>query len=162
TLRRAASGRQAPVGWPVLLFAMVLPTAITLLHIVVLSGGGPGNVLQQLAYIGGTVLQFGLPVVTVRDLEGRWPNLGRPSGKGIEFGLQFGLAVAAGMLALYFGLLRGTPLFTRTAAQLSIKLTEFGIAQPLGFALFAVFLMVVHSLLEEYYWRWFVFGRLRR
>src|SRR5262249_1527345 len=29
-------------------------------------------------------------------------------------------------------------------------------------ALFAVFVTVPHSLLEEYYWRWFVFGQLRR
>src|SRR5262249_60465007 len=28
--------------------------------------------------------------------------------------------------------------------------------------LFGVFLSVAHALLEEYYWRWFVFGRLRR
>ena len=27
--------------------------------------------------------------------------------------------------------------------------------------LLAAFLCVAHSLLEEYYWRWFVFGRLR-
>ena len=27
---------------------------------------------------------------------------------------------------------------------------------------FALFLSIPHSLLEEYYWRWFVFGQLRR
>ena len=26
----------------------------------------------------------------------------------------------------------------------------------------ALFISVFHSLLEEYYWRWFVFGRLER
>jgi membrane protease YdiL (CAAX protease family) len=33
---------------------------------------------------------------------------------------------------------------------------------PVGFVLFAVGVTVPHSLLEEYYWRWFVFGQLRR
>src|SRR5262249_22023903 len=28
--------------------------------------------------------------------------------------------------------------------------------------LLAGFIAVIHSVLEEYYWRWFVFGRLRR
>src|SRR5260370_24265050 len=33
---------------------------------------------------------------------------------------------------------------------------------PLRYALLTLFLAGVHSLLEEYYWRWFVFGELRR
>ena len=28
------------------------------------------------------------------------------------------------------------------------------------YLLLAVFYSAIHSLLEEYYWRWFVFGRL--
>jgi len=38
---------------------------------------------------------------------------------------------------------------------------EFGLATPAAYLLFGFLLSVVHSLLEEYYWRWFVFGRLR-
>ena len=30
-----------------------------------------------------------------------------------------------------------------------------------NFILFAVFITLVHSFIEEFYWRWFVFGRLR-
>src|SRR5262249_14619648 len=42
------------------------------------------------------------------------------------------------------------------------KMVEFGIDTPQLYLLFAVLISLAHSLLEEYYWRWFVFGRLRR
>ena len=45
---------------------------------------------------------------------------------------------------------------------MSRKLEGFGLATPAGFVLLTVFLALIHSLLEEYYWRWFVFGWLRR
>ncbi len=41
------------------------------------------------------------------------------------------------------------------------KLTAFGIRGLSAYVLLAAFYSLVHSLLEEYYWRWFVFGRLR-
>ncbi len=148
--------------WAVLLLGMLLPAAITTLHLVVLAGAGRANAARQAAYIGGTVLQFALPLVGWVCYEGGRLKVARPTLRGVEFGLQFGFAVTAGMLALYFGLLRDTPAFARTAQQLAEKLDEFGIASPLGFALFAAFLTVIHSFLEEYYWRWFIFGWLRR
>jgi membrane protease YdiL (CAAX protease family) len=42
------------------------------------------------------------------------------------------------------------------------KVAEFGLNAPAAFAGFAALIAVGHSLLEEYYWRWFIFGRLRR
>jgi hypothetical protein len=41
-------------------------------------------------------------------------------------------------------------------------LEEFHLNTPARYLLLAAFMSVVHSLLEEYYWRWFVFGGLRR
>jgi membrane protease YdiL (CAAX protease family) len=35
-------------------------------------------------------------------------------------------------------------------------------ATPERYLVLAAFFSVAHSLLEEYYWRWFVFGQLRR
>jgi membrane protease YdiL (CAAX protease family) len=46
--------------------------------------------------------------------------------------------------------------------QLRRKTTDFGVDRPRAFLALAAFLCIVHSFLEEYYWRWFVFGRLRR
>jgi membrane protease YdiL (CAAX protease family) len=45
---------------------------------------------------------------------------------------------------------------------LAEKLHGLG-AETLGrFVLLAAFISLAHSFLEEYYWRWFVFGRLRQ
>ena len=46
--------------------------------------------------------------------------------------------------------------------MIRLKIEEFNAASPGRYTALASFLAVAHSLLEEYYWRWFVFGRLRR
>ena len=84
-----------------------------------------------------------------------------PTFRGLELGVTFGLLVSAGMIALYYGLLRDTPIFAELTCIVRRKMSEFGVDSPLGFWSFAVFLSIFHSLFEEYYWRWFVFGWLR-
>jgi uncharacterized protein len=66
------------------------------------------------------------------------------------------------MFALYFAALRGSPLLTQTPAKIAAKLALFHAATPARYLLLAVFLSVIHSFLEEYYWRWFVYGQLRK
>lgn len=40
------------------------------------------------------------------------------------------------------------------------KAEDFGVLTPVFYIIFAVFFSLLHSLLEEYYWRWFVFRGL--
>ena len=42
------------------------------------------------------------------------------------------------------------------------KLLGFGVTTPGLMIAAGAFYALIHSALEEYYWRWFVFGRLRR
>jgi membrane protease YdiL (CAAX protease family) len=42
------------------------------------------------------------------------------------------------------------------------KVLGMGIDTPARFAVLAVFYALVHSFLEEYFWRWYVFSELRR
>jgi membrane protease YdiL (CAAX protease family) len=42
------------------------------------------------------------------------------------------------------------------------KASNLGMGTPARFIAGAVFLSSLHAFLEEYYWRWFVFGGLRR
>jgi len=65
------------------------------------------------------------------------------------------------LLAVYFAVVRGSGLLDDTAAQLRERLEPVGLATPAGFLALAAFYCIAHSFLEEYYWRWFVFGRLR-
>src|SRR5262249_84918 len=94
--------------------------------------------------------------------ERRWPRPAAPRFRGVEYGVGFGLLVGGTILGAYFTVLSGSPLVRSTPALLEARLHNFGLAKPGGYLLLAGFLSVIHSLLEEYYWRWFVFGWLRR
>jgi uncharacterized protein len=142
-----------------LAFAMLFPTVMTWWYFQRLAGGGESR-WQQLAYASGKVVQFTFPVVFLGLTVG-WPRPSPPRFDGLAWGLAFGLVVAVAMLVLYFGVLRESGLLHRTAEQVRAKLVELGIATPLRYLGLTTFIVVAHSLLEEYYWRWFVFGQLR-
>jgi membrane protease YdiL (CAAX protease family) len=74
-------------------------------------------------------------------------------------GIAFGLVVAVGMQAIYSAV---PQVFDAPGAEVRKKVQSFGISSPAAYVLFAVFVSAIHSLLEEYYWRWFVFGQLAR
>jgi membrane protease YdiL (CAAX protease family) len=44
---------------------------------------------------------------------------------------------------------------------MAARVAGFGVASPAAFAGMTAFYALVHSFLEEYYWRWFVFGQMR-
>jgi membrane protease YdiL (CAAX protease family) len=152
-----------PVTLGVLLFAMTFPTLVAWLYFVELATGGGGGAsrAQQMTYSLSKVIQFGTPVAFVVLLERRWPRFLLPTRHGLSLGLAFGLLVAGAMFALYLLALRGSSALAKTPVELLHKLQELGVDSPGGYLGLAVFITVAHSLLEEYYWRWFVFGRLR-
>ncbi len=165
-----------------LLFAMTFPTVAAWSYFLALAGQGGGvNPWQQAAYVGGKIVQFTFPLAFVAFLrwqarrthptaadadkdwrDPRWLHVQRPHLRGLRPALLFGLAVAALILGVYFGALRGTSLLARTPATVRHKLEEVNMATPPRYAVLAVFVVAAHSLLEEYYWRWFVFGGLRQ
>jgi membrane protease YdiL (CAAX protease family) len=144
--------------------AMLYPAALTWVYFVALAGGpGPANSAQKAVYLIGKTLQFGLPIFFLLFIERRRPRLTWPRFDGLLPGLGFGLAVTALMLGLYYGCLRPMPLLARTPEMVWHKLQqEFSVDTVAGYVALVAFIAVPHSLLEEYYWRWFVFGRLRR
>jgi membrane protease YdiL (CAAX protease family) len=151
--------------WAAVAFAMALPTVMTWQYMVGTGdSAGTETALSatQLAYGAAKILQFSFPVVAVLALERRWPRPGVPNFAGLRLGLVFGLLVAAALFVLYFGFLQDTPLLEKTPALLAAKVRDFGAGTPLRFIALGLFISVIHSLLEEYYWRWFVFGHLER
>lgn len=87
------------------------------------------------------------------------PGLRNPAHlKAVPPGLLLGLLICVIMFALM-----ATPLhdvLRESVGKMKVKTVRLGILEH--YWLFAVFLSFVHSLLEEYYWRWFVYGGLRR
>jgi membrane protease YdiL (CAAX protease family) len=144
-----------------LLFALVFPTLVAWAYFVALAQGGRPSLAQQAAYGAGKVIQFAFPLAFVLLWQRRRLHWSRPSRAGLALGLGFGLLVATALLTAYFAELRSSPLLAQTPARIRTRLQEFGLTSPAAYLACAVFYCAIHSLLEEYYWRWFVFGRLR-
>jgi len=150
-----------------LAFAVIFPTVAAWAYFMAFSSEPPAptatgpNPAVRLAYGLGKGVQFGFPLFWVWGVERRriWPA--KPTFRGLRFGIGFGLAVSAVGLAIYGLVLRDHPLFRGASEAMTSKVASFGADTPARFLVFTAFLAVVHSLLEEYYWRWFVFGKLR-
>jgi membrane protease YdiL (CAAX protease family) len=149
-----------------LVFALVFPTLSSWVYFELFSqpngGGGAGNYAMQAAWIVGKAIQFAFPLFWVWVVERSqvWPS--KPTLRGLEFGIGFGLLVSGAGLLLYYGLLRHHPLMQELPEKVRRKATELGMPSPARYFLVVGFLSFVHSLLEEYYWRWFVFSSLRK
>ncbi len=154
------------------LFALLFPTVATSLYFVVLAGQ-PG---MKTTYTLCKALQFAFPLVWVWLVQRRPIRLftpaplasdpsprrseGRHSSQGIATGILFGLLVLGVMLAVYYGILKGKGYLAEDAVREQVR--QMGLVSPIYFLGMALFLAVIHSFLEEYYWRWFVFGQLQR
>jgi membrane protease YdiL (CAAX protease family) len=146
-----------------LLVAMTLPTAVTYLYFIALAtDANQPNPVQQVVYSAGKVVQFSLPLVVVWLLERRFPWPSRPRSDGMILGTSFGLLVAGGMLCLYFGWLADSWILGNTPQLVKAKITQIGLTSPVSYWSLAAFYTVGHSLCEEYYYRWFIFGQLRK
>src|SRR4051812_11777502 len=145
-----------PVDRAVLGFAIVLPTAVTWLYFIALAGAD--SRLQQGAYALGKTVQFALPLVSICLVRRTWPRLSRPSISSLAAGAAFGLLVGLAIVALYAKALSPSGLLTQPSLAVREKVQSFGAGTPLRYLVLATFYSAIHSLLEEYYWRWFVFG----
>ncbi len=139
--------------------AALFPAFATWLYFVVLPQY-PAAV--QPAFWTEKILQFGFPLLWVVLVQRQNLRMERPQTAGVAEGLALGAAVLAGMLLLYFLWLKPAGYLAAAAGPITKKATELGLGTPARFILGGVLLSSVHSLLEEYYWRWFLFGGLRR
>ena len=150
--------RQAEIT--ALVFAMAFPSVLTWVYFVALAGQPAG--LQQGTYSIGKTIQFGFPLAWALAFE-RWrPVRPKKLSAGLLFGLAFGVLIAGTTLALFHGWLKPAGLFAGPGDAVREKVASVGITTASQFVGLSVFYAVCHSLLEEYYWRWFVFARLSR
>ncbi len=141
----------------VLLVALTLPTLGTWLYFDVFAGQGR---LPAALYSGTKLAQLLLPIawmVLARRQKLRWPRWHRQS---LIVGFAFGLLSVGVILGAYYLLSRHTTILAGTPEKLQAKLADFGVTGVGGFIALALFLSILHAAFEEYYWRWFVFGRL--
>lgn len=140
-------------------FACVLPTFTTLAYFV--WAGGAASGVQQGAYLLAKFVQFGLPLLWIGWVcceRLGWP---RWSTRGLGIGLAFGAVIGGATWGLYQSL-EATWLLQQAIEPIREKIAGFQIDSAAKFAALGAFYSICHSLMEEYYWRWFVFGRMSR
>lgn len=139
--------------------ATILPTLAAAVYFV----GLQGNPQARTVYFAAKVVQFGLPLAWLAAAGVPLSGLtGRPSSRGVLQGLGFGALLGGSATAWFFAWLAGSPLAPEVAARIESALADFRIETPLSYLAMSAGLSLVHSFLEEYYWRWFVFQRALR
>lgn len=162
---------ETPRSWhaAALTVAVLLPSATTALYFIVLSGSQAMGVVYGLSKI----VQFAFPLGWVLAVQKRRLRIARPEGRQVAMGLFVGAAMVATGLAAYFLYFKTSPWLVDLPRTIGEKLRDMRLVDvrdgaspasgsPVRFLAFAMFLSVPHSLAEEYYWRWFVFGQARR
>ncbi len=147
--------------WLATVFALLLPTVVTLVYFVWAAQYESG--VQQIAYAVAKGVQFLFPlfwVAVILKSRPKWNMQPGATRQSLLLGGAFGLAVLAAMVMLYHGVLRSLPLFQEPAARIGAKIAAVGMGSQGRYIAMAVFYSIIHSWLEEYYWRWFVFRQL--
>ena len=143
-----------------LLFALTFPTLMTWVYFIGLTESPAG---LQLAASGiGKVIQFGFPVFWVVVMQRQRLTRPRFQRDGLLIGGLFGLVIMATMFVAYFFWLKDNADFAAGTEQVRDKVAGMNIDSAAKFAALGLFYAAIHSLMEEYYWRWFVFAQLRR
>ncbi|QDS98530.1 CPBP family intramembrane glutamic endopeptidase [Adhaeretor mobilis] len=142
-----------------LVVAIVLPSLITWAYFFKAESAEAG--VQQAVFAVAKVFQFALPAVWVFLIQRKRFEWFARSKAGLGIGLAFGVVVAVAGLALFHFVLRDAPFFAPAAEQIRAKVAGMGMNTPLKYVCLGLFYTVFHSLLEEYYWRWFVFQKLK-
>ncbi len=147
-----------------LVLGLALPTAITLVYFSWLRA--TPSWVQQVAFSTCKGLLFALPVIAwfvwrpARTM--RWSGLRVGQVRRIRVYRRLRKRVADRRLdpRTYQWMLAPMGVMELPRQEANAKLREMGIQSvPVFFGL-ALFYSLIHSGLEEYYWRWFVFRRL--
>lgn len=152
---RSGAGRE---GWAVV-FALVFPSVATWVYFIGLASSG--TAAQQTSMVVGKIIQFAFPLVWLFLIHRQsFPLSFRPWG--IVEGLGSGLLILAVILTGYQFWFAPAGYLTTGAEEIAHKLSGMGVRTVGAYVVLSVFYSLIHSFLEEYYWRWFVFGKLRQ
>lgn len=139
-------------------FALAFPAFVTLVYFTLLADAPLAT--QYFAYSTLKVAQFGFPLLWVLAIQKQRLELYLPSPEGLVPGIAFGVGVMIATWALYQLVLLPAGLMEDAREPVQAKVVGFGVATIASYIVLAVFYSVIHSFLEEYYWRWFVFAQL--
>ena len=143
--------------WSVLVPAMTLPFLAAWFYFDLFSH----HLFSRWLYGATKVFTVLWPVIAVKLILGEpWPRLSlgwNPHGRA----LGLGVATGASILGLMWLLLQTGvgEVVQQSAESIRQKTEALGVLDH--YWAFGCFIAFMHSLIEEYYWRWFVYGQLR-
>ena len=147
------------IAWALTIVGLVLPTAVTYVYFTALADAPAWT--QQTAFSVGKTIQFGLPILSFLLL-GRLFRVAAPQvRRSLIWGAISGLVIATAIYASYRGLLAPLGITASVGVEVKAKLQATGIDNLMMFLVVACGYAVLHSGIEEYYWRWFIYGNLR-
>lgn len=153
--------------WLALAPAMVVPSLGALCYFILFTGSELGQTIFTLTKVFGvawpilaTLLIIRNPARIIQTGPGTPPLHDRIKKhfQSIPLGLISGFVISAGIFAVAWL----TPLenvILAAAPAISQKINDLGFAN--NFLLLALGISLLNSAMEEYYWRWFVYGNLR-
>jgi len=140
-------------------FALVFPSVATWVYFIGLASSG--TAVQQTAMVVGKLIQFAFPLVWLFLIRRqRYPLSLRP--RGVVEGLGSGLLILVVISAGYQFWFAPAGYLTAGAEEIVHKLRGMGVHTVGAYVVLSVFYSLIHSFLEEYYWRWVVYGKLRQ
>ena len=142
----------------VLLPALVLPLIASFFYFVLFPGTAFGNAF----YKGIKGFLFLWPLLSVLVIL-RTGMIDRSREKRHLASLLPAIGFAILVVGLLFLLIKATPLgflVDENAGRIAQRIRDLGVADH--FLWFALYISSVHAALEEFYWRWFVFGQAQR
>ncbi len=139
-------------------FALAFPSLATFVYFTLLADAP--LLTQYFVYSSLKLAQFGFPLFWVLAIQKRRLEFHLPTSEGLVPGIAFGVAAMIGTWTLYQLVLLPSGLMEESRAPIAAKITGFGVATLASYIALATFYSVIHSFLEEYYWRWFVFAEL--
>ena len=143
-----------------LLLALLVPVGGTLVYFVWSDGGW----LTQGVFVATKAFNWIFPLFFLprTGIRGLWkPADGQNPGPGLGKTLGWSVLLGVAISAVAWGLM-WTPLgevIRNGSGQVAEKLTNLGMKEH--YLWFALFISFGNSAMEEYYWRWFVYGNLR-
>ena len=129
---------------------MAVPFIASIFYFLIFNGG----ILAQGMYLSAKVFILVYPLFFIKRSD--------PIKDAFRFNpkeMLRGLAVGLIIFAAGYVFIRMPPMWQeiqKAEPFVKIKLEAFGISAH--YLIYAIIISLIHSMLEEYYWRWFVFG----
>lgn len=152
-------GKDSLIVLSLMILSMIIPAVVTILHVYIIND--KTNI--QILYFGLKLFFIFWPLFVVAAIEKKGALISVLFSKNQKKSIKAGLVWGTFLFISIIGFIKISPLnnyINDHSGFIKKRLIETGFINH--FLVYGVILSVVHSLIEEYYWRWFVYSRLKR